>query len=936
MIKVQKKLSKKSLTLLILLGLLVLSVTAYIIVTKVTTSNSDNPSDSTLRYEPIDGESPDNRVYPYVSLDSVKTADVTVTTPDGVYGFLKGSSDSTYYMYYYDENGKQQTFCPPQMSVDPNFDYTSLYAKDKGNYGINAPRYLYLTSAVSNIYFSERIPLSENETEKAAQLRRYGLDDTKNIVKIQYIDKSGSYVTHMLRLGKQTVGKTGYYLIVDDRPYVYASSTDSLGYAYKPFAYYVNPILIASGSSSGNSSVYEAYLTVNFREYVNKVHDTVGETVPSGAEVVVSVRTRSESDSEFSTVKTRSFRLSELTSAEYGRLAAVLSGGKIGSVGQTVTLREEVTDDRWLRFGDKDSLTYTYTVTQVLSALYDTEERTTGTVGTAPSIKIRYIRKDENGEETECSGILSLSDKNLSAETVSALRALSVGGTSDGASRVSFSVTYVKDETAEKKTTNIVVRDILSVTDKDGKYLTEVTEDSYVYAYVYLEAGGRKSEAVLQLLHVTADTDEYSTSVREALLGKKAESGQNITVYAYVEEYEIMYGYTEYDISEIRAFVTEEEIVAFGFVNSANRDPFYRETYFTNKLPYTNKYSVYGLNDTHCQTVIRALGGIQDNANQAAGLFGDETVAIGLTTERMMEYGLYYSRIYIEVPRGIGSNENGTEYNWQYTLGFTMYISDVYYDTEDGTPYRYVASDVYDIIVRVNDNTFDFIDKSFTEYWARERMMLIDIGDMSSIEMKFNTEEIKGTYDFIIKHYNRQTSDGGTYTQHNVLVRPSDGYNAYFVNKYLQNHELSSDKTFDLNSLYDMTMGVDDRYAHAIYGKDFAGDGYFKDFLSTVFSVGYGGTLTEEEQAAFAENTPLFIMTVTLEKADAYRYVYEFYRGTDRQVMVRLYKADENGVQKSLPVGEFYISSLGLRRIMGAAVNLLSGVPVGSEPSFGE
>ena len=171
----------------------------------------------------------------------------------------------------------------------------------------------------------------------------------------------------------------------------------------------------------------------------------------------------------------------------------------------------------------------------------------------------------------------------------------------------------------------------------------------------------------------------------------------------------------------------KEMIVSFEFVNASERDPFYGESIYKNTLEGENKF--YALDSVACQNVTFLLGGVGSGSNsqQSEGLVGRETVAVGLTTEIMDRYGLYDGyTIYFELPRGISrvggsADDELDDYRYLSTLGFTLYIS---HEQSDGT--RYVASTLYDIVVKIDGAKFDYLEKSFEEYWARRNLVMID------------------------------------------------------------------------------------------------------------------------------------------------------------------------------------------------------------------
>lgn len=930
--------NKTTLRLLILLGVLALLVGSYFLIRALTPAEEpDEPSDA-MRYEPVEGEDTNaNRLYPVVTYEgSTKTAltlDVLIRGEKGTYGIYKAENDSTFYFYTIDDEGEQQIYYPPIADVDPNFNYTDLYATEDMGLGLGLPRVMYLAVSAGNIAFTERIPLSEDEEERQAQLQTYGLLDAKNVMSLQYKNKAERQVRHTVTVGDLTPGNNGYYCLVDDRPYVYATSTDSLQYILQPFAYYVSPALIAPGTQGQSYSQFEAYVTVSFREFVNRVYKDSTVEIPTDAKVLVTGRKRTAADEAYDAWTTLEFNLKTLSEDKaFDRLVTMLTRERVGDVSLLFTQQLPLEESRRLLFTDTDTRAYTYTVTRVDALLRESTEVTGGTVGDDTVLKISYTcQKDDDPTLLTSQGILDLSVAPLDAETRAALAALPVGEDLSASEQVRFTVNYTKD-TSDQRYLHMTVDEILAIFDTEGNSLDTVTDESVIYCRYHYTIEGKDTSPIVGVLDLSKTTGDYGDSLREKLVGQGIGSELDLTVYTYIEQYELIYSYEEYEVSEILSFVVEEEIVAFGFENEEDRDPFYRETYFSNQLPKGHPYRLYGLNDTICQAVIRALGGIQEDATKAAGLFGSETVAIGLTPTLLEEYGLYANTVYLEVPRGITTvttASGATEFRWLYTLPFTMLISDVKYDPDTGEAFRYVASDLYDIVVRIDADTFSFLEYSFVDYWARETMLMVDLSDIQSLKVETFLDDFSGSYDFRVQLLNVPMSDGTTYEWRRINVLVGEGcthesllaYMAQASGKELQ--QTDDGALLNLNYIYDHAWGVTD----ATYGKNYAGDGYFREWLESLYYVGYGGVLTEEEQAAYLQTDMLMRMTLDLE-GKANDYVFEFYRGTDRRVMVRMYQVNDDGVMQGAAVQDFYISTYGFKKIVGGVNAMLSGVAI--------
>ncbi len=931
----QIKIKKKTLWQIVIpAAVLAVLVATYFIIQAVQPQPQPTPQEP-LRYEPIEGEALDaNRLYPIVTYEgskaNAKSLDIFIEGESGSYGIRKLSGRSTLYFYTLNDEKEAELYYPPIAALDANFDYTSMYATDDMGLGTGIPRVMYLAVSMGNIGFYERIPLSDDQAEKGKQLKTYGLDDPELRMTFKYTTAAGLTVTHTVSVGGTIPGNGGYYCMVDDRPYVYATSTDSMWYAMQPLTYYIQPALISPGTTGQTGSQFEGYITVEFREYVNRIVSEGTAPIPADAKVIVEGSKRG-SGAEAQSSRTLEFDLKDLQEdADFARLVTMLTGKTPGAQRLQFTQRLTTDESRLLSFAEATSHTYQYTITRVDALLTSDSEITDGTVASATLLKVRYrVDKGDGEEPTQTEGILDLTQLSLDTAVRSKIEALPVGTDLAAAEQVTFSVTYT-EQVALKQELGLVVDEILAIYTPEYEYAAVVAEDSLVYCRYHYTADGEILYSEEGWFDMSLE-DVLSVNMRTALLGKSAQANLSLTVYTKTEQYEFLSAYIEYTLTNIMSYVCREEVVAFGFQNEADRDPFYSETYFSGRLPVSHPYHLYGLDDNACQAVIRALGGMQDDANRAAGLFGTQTVAIGLTPALLLEYGLYANTVYLEVPRGITTVTTGagdTEFRWQYTLPYTIFVSDVYYDPDTGEAFRYAATDLYDLVVRIDADVFSFLDKTFPEYWAREKMLIVDIADITSLRAEAFFDDLKGTYEFLVKTVALPNTDGSTTDHRFIELIVGEGSTNQALLAYMQENGKSIGETLRLNSIYDYALGVEG----AEYGKNYAGDGYFSEWLLKLFSVEYRGTLSEEEQAACLSAGMVYRLTLDMKDKSA-EYVFEFYRGTERQVMVRMYQSID-GVMSGTPVQEFYISTLGLKELVSGIEKLLAGKPIDSQLGY--
>ena len=74
------------------------------------------------------------------------------------------------------------------------------------------------------------------------------------------------------------------------------------------------------------------------------------------------------------------------------------------------------------------------------------------------------------------------------------------------------------------------------------------------------------------------------------------------------------------------------------------------------------------------------------------------------------------------------------------------------------------------------------------------------------------------------------------------------------------------------------------------------------------------------------------------EKYEISRYVYEFYKVSDRRIAVRIYQEDENGNKKKddisgkeIESADFYVSSFAFKKLVSKYWQIVNAIPVSKE-----
>lgn len=956
MIKVKKfKLKGKSLAASVVAAVLVLLIIAYAVIAAILPT-VQNGGEAPELPELMDGEAyygTNAIAYPSISQSAIQS--VSVLSESGDFFMKRPKAGEDFIFYYTDEYGKDCVYYPPICSEEEGFDYSSLYAIEPET-GLNMQKITYLCTTLGVLYFTERIPLAE-ET-RAAQLSRYGLNaEDRDSIYFTYLDKDGKEQSLHIYIGDRLVIGTGYYFMIKDRDYVYTSISNGFDYALSGFESLVSSSLIAPGLAEDKT--FEPYLTPAYNQWKNTVYSSLGDRISSDAEVVIIGDMLTPLDKgptytpagdeldgyEHDGVTERSIDLEYLrTRPEFDRLIKALEGREVGDYSDSPIVSTVIMNTNEVELSDGVSEKYTYYITAVESVLTDTDEMTAaGTpVGSATLVKVQYNYSIDGKLQNNapCHAVIDLKGESVIPDTVrEALSAATVGPLAEA---ISFDAVYDETNTVTREV-KYVISDIVMIYNSKYEYADTIAADSIVnYTYYYMIDGvqvGPESSSTVNLAEITGGVN---LEIKNRLIGRGTGSDLSLVGYTDVMYCEPMQNFVAYTVKSIDYFVDRELIVAFSFINSDDRDPFYGESLYANKL--TNNYKTYALNAQSCEDVVRILGGINaDGSSQRSeGLAGSETVAVGLTPVNMKKYGLYANTIYFELPRGIisyGSQSSGYDsFRWLSTIGFHLYISD---PQPDGT--RFVGSDMYDIVVKIDASTFEFIEHSFIEYWARRSLVMIDYKDVDKIDVEFGMTDMAGKYSFRLDHktiyigtdgghYDEKPETGGTeydfVTVHASILGDSTPTE---LSKYLAEEGLDSMK---LENLYNRVAGIQYGEAGLTIGNDTAGTAYLKELLQMMYATYYTDSLTEEEQAEALEGAPkLLSISFTVTDSSPYPYVYDFYRASDRRVMVVISQRTPDG--KSLnAVSDFYISTFAFKKIANGFIDLLNGRPVDTDIGY--
>ena len=906
------------------------------------------------------------------------------------YSFTKLKDlDNEFVLSYTDKDGKTRTYAPTILAYDSETTYSSLYATESSS-GYNIPLLYWLCSGIGNVAFSDRVDLSEDGAAREKELEAYGLGeaDTPLVIRFNYEKTDKTNEDIVLQIGDVLPSGNGYYYrvgklveengetVIDYRPCVYATfANTSLSYAFLTFADFINPILIAKGLAADNA--FEPYLTTDYKQWKNTFYKH--EDGKEGIAISDAAYLLMLSGMKYSPNDTKGgidtdkdiyeFNLKDLAEmAKTGKayaslLQAIKEQGKTGPSAIKVTIPSY---NRALKLDDTNFDWYTYEIVSidaVLSASNDVA-LAGAVVQAGDSIKVSY-KLLKNGEYVKGSekqplileGVLDLSSENVPDSAKEAL----VGKTVGAVEGVSFKIDYNSQST--KMASSVFAYRVVEIIDirktgNLGETLETVQTGATVSLRVYDVVDGKDVGAPYTIaVEITGEMSGVEALIAERIMGKKTTRDIDEIVVRHTAYYEAMQGFITYDITDVIGFTEREEIVAFRYTQNSQRDPYYGESIYTNTMEDA-AMRLYALEANSCEKTVQILGGLLENATSSEGLKGLKTVDVVITPEKIIRYGLYANTIYFELPRNIlPVTDDSNDYTWHSSLGFTLYIS----DEDPVTKKRYIASDMYDVIAEIDGKGFEFLDETFLSLFARRNLVLTSIENINNFDIEFFTDEISGTYlnrlkevklyaynDVVYESLAKLQQEHGKdakYTEISI-IRIATGYVAsHACNEEGCNHLKSLLQT-QLEQTGKDRIALDVLYGGATTpsGQDLLGSDGFKEFLGTLFYTIYQDELSDADKANIVEENLLMRIKVDLGESypkpdDAYRFVYEFYRVSDRRVAVRLYKETfdgkmykENGKETS--TADYYISSFAFKKLVSKYWELVNAKVVNKEDAF--
>ncbi len=845
-------------------------------------------------------------------------------------------------------------------------------------------------------------------------------EKVKKTIRFFYTDAEKNECYHTVELGSETITGSGYYFRVDGRDYIYvARELNYFRFALYGVEAFVNPVLVSGGLENNSHALYAPYITPGFSQLANELYKD-GTLPLSDKEMKKVTHVFGEINAYspnyiFENVKgeiTDSLVKDELGKYDFGvsdyknnelysYLISALSGSGVG--GELGT-KQSLLYEKFATEGES----YVYKILEIEAVITrDGDNETAGfAVGDNRYVRVSYElyidgeksnvvqHQTTNAEgKTEVEsiyvpyhGILDLDMLDKVGIDTSEIRALAVG---DKPKDTELQIDYeVENEDGTPtalsyKTSSFYLQSILAIYevtyDENGKPIEQklntsgkLTNNSLVIYRYYYVMGGEVQTPQIGVFSMVPNADEVTNMKKLRTAIKKmvdADKPKETLVFSEKLFRQPMSDFTTYEFESISSFWKSEHVIGFSFVNASYRDPFYGESFYEK----SNETSMlYAINQTSCELVVKRLGGILET-QKADGLEGFETLKIGITEQSLQDYGCYANTVIFKLPRDMFvSNETADneldDYGYTRTLDFVMHVSDAKYDVETDSEYRIVASELYDIIVKIEADAFAYLDFDTVDFWARRSLMLVDVTNIEELKAQFMMSDLAGDYTFTLSHSNRYKDaiTGEIYTE---LTKPENTSaltsfkwtDVRLTQKGDSNFETKLEKFLKdsgrWNSLSSSGHILLEEFYNGLHGKplytdnDSLGTSMFKELILLMFNTKYeGSSLTDEEQAAVLDpngdgdtsdaHAPLMRLTMKLNDSNKnastnIRYCYEFYRCDASRIMVRIYETDRNGnVNDGAYSSDLYLSSFAFKKIVFAFLGILNGETIDVEDAY--
>ena len=897
----------------------------------------------------------------YPTLSYADMFNVVVHNTDGkeyLFWHHVGTNENYFYMgeyegASYDEGGSPTFYNPAITQSFAGFDFTTLY---DGKSKIPA-----MLTAVGNVLFNERVyvmPEGTSPEELEQVLGRYGLSRADNAPWIEVVpfakDDNGNFICYIgtdantavlyyfnpidkkyyhqdgvsvnenaqgyvfdaafvytgdlallslvpdqenakrLYVGRDLPSGDGYYVRLEGRNVVYMvgsvkselANIDLANLVQKDLSYYIEPNLMVLPNT-----LYDPLYTPGLGMYT-------GHTKQDGEAIAVG-------DVVYLVGVDGAWMSHTVTNNPTDVISQSLLTRKVGQSGAVVPnlyLAAALSPDQKVR----------YTVTKlyaVCNAPYT--EWTDDLVEENALIQVRV--KTEDGIERDA--VLSLSGEELTYEQ----KQLFIGAPM-GECQITFEMTYTP-------TLNVKIqqvrRGILPVLDQIAE------GDTVIFRYWEKEEKDAIEGSVTLNL---SSTDSFTAALSRYLLGRTVADLPETVSFA---KDACFYGTTEMSVS-YAVWYEEDLSYAFYHYGTGEKDKFLADRFY--QIIGPEELTAYSIDTDVAQLVLQVF----------LELKGTETVEVGLTPAVLEKYGLFDRQIKFALTYGTKTSEdeagNILSMSSEFRMDYTFFVS----QPQNG--YRYVATDLYDAVVKVKAEVLEFLDWDFLTRYARSNLLLMYTSDIRQLEIITSFSDMQKHHSFwlsIDPAYKYQSKNEVSYIER-LYVMYVEGTpetettigSPAAVSKPGVLVEHISDTDSRITELKG-GLNLDEIYYNNGYTErdreDFMGVHYFRRMMTSVYSIRYVGKasddLTEAEMNALMENPDAKVTEMRITLADGRVFVYSFYAYSGQRMLVSL-TAYSAGGQVTDQSALFYVNASEGRKMASFCEKLAAGQPLHEDEGY--
>ncbi|MBO5788527.1 MAG: DUF4340 domain-containing protein [Clostridia bacterium] len=461
---------------------------------------------------------------------------------------------------------------------------------------------------------------------------------------------------------------------------------------------------------------------------------------------------------------------------------------------------------------------------------------------------------------------------------------------------------------------------------RDGGFAFDEAKEGDLVSFTY-RLGNTTTESTMDLVLDTKHESKIYATVSSVLIGKKALIDLNTPLSFEKDALFSKDAFLE-DLT-ISCAVSYQTNLSFSYYyyGDGKRDPFLIDSIYQTTGP--SSLVDYTIDSATAQAVLEVF----------AEWKGTHTVAVGITPEVMLKYGLFARRMSISMTYNTKADDLGggnlTNITCDHRIDYTFYVS----EEQDG--YRYVASPLYDVVVQVPSEPLEFLDWNFLDKWARSNLLLMYLRDIREIEVISRYTDRQSHHSFWLStdHAYKYQSQGEVSTIERLYVMYVSGKTTIASSNYSKDFVTAKpgvavDPIGDMYRVTHLQGGVDldkiyyDQGHTGSSREDLMGVYFFRRMMTVVLSTRYIGEvaddLSPQEITALMANPQACVTSMKVKLVDGRSFGYDFYAYSAERMLVSFttYRTD-GSVESQSQV--FYVNASEVKKIVTFCDKLSSG-----------